>query len=264
MRGMNEMIGLQGKTAVIAGGGRGIGRAIAQKMAEYGAKVMIGSRTKAEIEQTVEHLRSQGKEASGFYLDVADRLSVEAFVEHAEKVHGKLDILVYCAGINVRLPAEEYPEETWEKVININLTGAYRTCQEVGKRMIASGGGSIVNITSMMSHVTTPNQSAYSASKGALMQYTKLLAVEWAKHHIRVNAVSPGYIKTDLTAKALEQPAFRDNILNKTPQERFGTPEEIAEAVCFLASPAASFINGVVLPVDGGFLAGHPQIVART
>ncbi len=258
------MKGLRDKTAVIAGGGRGIGKAVAEKLAGYGANVVIGSRTEAEYAETAEKIRLSGAKAFGFHLDVSDRASVERFVEQAAAVCECIDILVYCAGVNTRLPAEEYPEEVWLNVLNINLNGAYRMCQEVGKRMIESGGGAIVNITSMMSHVTTPNQSAYSASKGALLQYTKLLAVEWAKYNIRVNAVSPGYIATELNADARRQASYTDNVLHKTPQRRFGTPEEVAEAVCFLASPEASFINGACLPVDGGFLAGHPAIVART
>ncbi|WP_029421240.1 SDR family NAD(P)-dependent oxidoreductase [Alicyclobacillus macrosporangiidus] len=257
------MRGLQDQVVVVAGGGRGIGRAVADKFAEYGARVAIGSRTGAEVEAAAAAIRERGGQAAGYVLDVTDSASVDAFVERVMADFGRIDSLVYCAGINARVPAEDYPEEAWVRVLNTNLTGAYRTCQAVGRRMIQQGGGSIVTITSMMSHVTTPNQSAYAAAKGGLLQYTRVLAVEWAKYNIRVNAVSPGYIRTEMTARALEEPSFRDNILLKTPQGRLGLPEEIAEAVCFLASPAASFITGIALPVDGGFLAGHPQIVPR-
>jgi NAD(P)-dependent dehydrogenase (short-subunit alcohol dehydrogenase family) len=255
------MKGLAGQVVVVAGGGRGIGRAVAEKFAEYGAYVVVGSRTVAEIEETVARIRNEGGQAWGRFLDVTDRCSVAEFVEWVCTVYGRIDVLVYCAGVNTRMPAEEYPEDAWERVMDTNVTGAYRMCQEVGRRMIQHGGGAIVNITSMMSHVTTPYQGAYAAAKGGLLQYTKVLAVEWAKHNIRVNAVSPGYIRTELTAEVLEQTDFRENIVRKTPQGRLGLPEEIAEAVCFLASPAASFITGIALPVDGGFLAGHPQIV---
>ena len=256
------MRGLKGKVAVVVGGGRGIGRAIAEQLADYGCSVVVGSRTLSEVENTALGIRNAGGSAHGLSIDVQDRSSVSNFADEAFKLYGRADILVYCAGINQRLSAEEYPEETWSKVIDINLTGAYRTCQEFGQRMIAQGGGgSIVTITSMMSHVVTPKQSAYSASKGALMQYTKLLAVEWAKNNIRVNAVSPGYIETEMTKNAIAQSGFRNAVLEKTPMERFGAAAEIAQAVCFLASPEASFITGAILPVDGGFLAGHPAII---
>jgi NAD(P)-dependent dehydrogenase (short-subunit alcohol dehydrogenase family) len=147
----------------------------------------------------------------------------------------------------------------------VNLTGAFRFLQEAGRQMIAAGkGGSIVTITSLQAHVTTPNQSAYCASKGGLLQYTRLLATEWAKHGIRVNSVSPGFVETPLTAAALQQPAFRDGALAKTPMARFGRPAEIADAVCYLAGPRASYVTGADLAVDGGFLTGVPGIIART
>jgi NAD(P)-dependent dehydrogenase (short-subunit alcohol dehydrogenase family) len=257
------MKGLNGQVAVVVGGGRGIGRGVAEKFAEYGAKVIIGSRTSLEVEQAVAAIRERGGEAHGFYVDVSHRERVREFVDAAWHTHQRINILVYCAGVNKRHSAKDYTEEDWQRVVDVNLNGAYRTCRAVGERMIAQGGGAIVTITSMMSHVVTPNQSAYAASKGALLQYTKLLAVEWARYNIRVNAVSPGYIHTDMTAGIMAQEAFRDAVLAKTPQGRFGTTEEIAEAVCFLASPAASFITGVCLPVDGGFLAGHPNIVPQ-
>ena len=255
------MRGLHNQIAVITGGGRGIGRAIAQKFAEYGSIVVIGSRSESEIENTADEIQKNGGQASGYALDVADRESVIHFTEQVWGQHQRIDILVNCAGVNTRLPAESFPEEDWERILNINITGAYRVSQEIGRRMIEQGSGAIVNITSMTSHVVTPNLGAYAASKGALLQYTSVLAVEWAKYNIRVNAVSPGYIDTAMTTTILQRPEYRRSLLEKTPQQRFGQPEEIAEAVCFLASPAASFITGVALPVDGGFLAGHPQIV---
>jgi NAD(P)-dependent dehydrogenase (short-subunit alcohol dehydrogenase family) len=253
--------GLQDQVVVVTGGGRGIGRAIAEKFAEYGAIVVIGSRGAAEVENTAAEMNANGGRAFGYVLDVANRDSVQQFTEHVWTTHQRIDVLINCAGVNTRLPADAFPEDAWERILNINITGAYRVSQEIGRKMIAQGSGSIVNITSMNSHIVTPNLSAYAASKGALLQYTKILAVEWAQHNIRVNAVSPGYIDTAMTTAILKQPAYSNSILAKTPQQRFGKPEEIAEAVCFLASPAASFITGVALPVDGGFLAGHPQIV---
>lgn len=257
------MKGLQGKVAVIAGGGRGIGKAIAEQFAKYGSTIVIGSRTKEQVAATAEDIRLQGGTAHGIPLDVTNRASVDAFFKEAMEIAKRIDILVYCAGTNKRIPAEEYPLSAWNEVLSTNLQGAYHCCQEAGKRMIAQKAGAIVTITSMLSHVGTPNQSAYAASKGGLLQYSKTLAVEWAKYNIRVNAVSPGYIETDLTAKNFKNPAFRTAVLGKTPMDRFGEAAEVADAVCFLSSDAASYITGACIPVDGGFIAGHPGIVMQ-
>lgn len=259
------MSDLKNRIAWVAGGGRGIGRAIAEKLAACRATVVIGSRTAAENAEAAAAIGRSGGRAHGVALDVAERSSVQAFVKRAQELTGAPDILVFCAGINVRQPAEDYPEDAWLKVLNVNLNGAYRFCQEAGRVMIAGKkSGSIVTITSMLSHFATPNQSAYAASKGGLLLYTRLLAVEWARYGIRVNSVSPGYIETPLNAEARKQASFTDNILVATPMKRFGRAEEIAEAVCWLASPAASFVTGSEIGVDGGVLHSRPAIIAKT
>jgi NAD(P)-dependent dehydrogenase (short-subunit alcohol dehydrogenase family) len=255
------MRGLNKKVALIAGGGRGIGKEIAKAFADYGTSVIVGSRTEEQYLGTADEIRSLGGDAHGLALDVRQQASVQQFVEQAYSLYDHIDIFVYCAGTNKRMPAEQYTPEAWDEIIGINLTGAFLTCQEVGKRMIEQRSGSIVTITSMLSHIATPNQSAYTASKGGLLQYSKLLAVEWAKYGIRVNSVSPGYIETDLNSANFQRQAFRDGVLGKTPMERFGLSQEVAQAVCFLASPEASYITGTSIPVDGGFLAGHQNVV---
>ncbi len=256
---------MKNKVAWVAGAGRGIGRAIALRLSEEGAIVVVGSRTKAERDAVAGLIRERGGVAHALPLDVASRDSVDAFAEAAvEETGGTPEIAVYCSGMNFRKPADEYPEEQWLRVLDVNLNGAFRFCQATGRRMIAGArGGSIVTITSMLSHVVTPNQSAYAASKGALLQYTKVLAVEWAKHNIRVNSVSPGYIATAINAGIRKEASFTDNVLAKTPLGRFGTPEEIADTVAYLAGPRATFVTGADFVVDGGFLAGHPAIVAK-
>jgi NAD(P)-dependent dehydrogenase (short-subunit alcohol dehydrogenase family) len=255
------MRGLDKKIAVIAGGGRGIGKEIANTFAGYGSTVIVGSRTQDQYLAAAEEIQQSGGSAHGLSLDVRDQASVQDFVQRAYELYGRIDIFVYCAGTNKRMPAEEYTSEAWDEIIGINLKGAFLTCQEIGKRMIEQGSGSMVTITSMLSHIATPNQSAYTASKGGLLQYSKLLAVEWAKYGIRVNSVSPGYIETDLNSANFQRQSFRDGVLSKTPMERFGLSHEVAEAVCFLASPEASYITGACIPVDGGFLAGHQNVV---
>ncbi|TBL77827.1 SDR family NAD(P)-dependent oxidoreductase [Paenibacillus thalictri] len=255
------MRGLNGKIAVVAGGGRGIGKAIATALAGYGSTVVIGSRTESQHQAAAEQIRQLGGAAQGLTLDVQNEESVASFMAQVDELYGRIDVLVYCAGTNKRIPAESYTAEAWDEVMGINLKGAFLTCKEAGKRMIAQGGGSIITITSMLSHIATPNQSAYSASKGGLIQYSKVLAVEWGGYGVRVNCVSPGYIETDLNAANFKREAFRDAVLGKTPMGRFGETAEVAEAVCFLASPAASFISGAYIPVDGGFLAGHQNVV---
>ena len=252
--------GLKGQTAIVTGGSRGIGKAIVKALLEEGVTVMVGSRTQEQIEETVKELSSLGT-VYGYPLDVSQRESVQEFVQETLNRCKKIDILVNCAGVNRRLPADSYPEEEWLRIIDINLNGVYRMTQEVGKVMIEQKSGNIVSITSLMSHTVVPNQSPYVASKSALAQYTKLLAVEWAKYNIRVNAVSPGYIETPLTSASFKDPVYREKILEKTPMRRFGKTEEVADAVTFLVSKRASFITGHILAVDGGFLAGHPQIM---
>jgi NAD(P)-dependent dehydrogenase (short-subunit alcohol dehydrogenase family) len=254
---MKELVG---KSAIIAGGGRGIGRACAEVLAENGADVFIGSRTTTEVAAAVADISSTGGSAHGFALDVTKSASVDSFVERVIESIGKIDILVYAAGTSIRGRLVQLDEKDWMRILDVNLNGAYRVCRAVGKHMLERQAGSVVTITSMTSHIAFPSVVAYTVSKGGLLQLTKALAVEWASENIRVNAVSPGFIATDLNRKVLDGPNFRKAIHEKTPQHRYGEVREIAESVAFLASPRATFVTGVALPVDGGFLAGHPQI----
>jgi|HigsolmetaAR203D_1030402.scaffolds.fasta_scaffold00376_5 NAD(P)-dependent dehydrogenase (short-subunit alcohol dehydrogenase family) len=252
-------LGLKGQVAIVTGGSRGIGKAVAKALLEEGVHVVIGSRTQQQIDETVQELSTVGS-ITGFPLDVGERESARQFVEKTLELHDRIDILVNCAGINFRHPADTYTEEAWNRVLNINLSGVYRMCQEAGRKMIEQKSGCIINITSMMTHRVNPNQSAYAASKAGVAQYTRLLAVEWAKHNVRVNAVSPGYIETELTKGTFANEDYARKVLELTPQNRFGKPEQVADPIVFLASPRASFITGHVLAVDGGFLAGYPHL----
>lgn len=253
---------LKDKVAIVTGGGRGIGKAIAKKYAQEKALVAIGGRTKNEVKSTAEELSmATHSKVLGLQLDVGSRESVVDFVQSVKGWAGKIDVLVNCAGINKRVPALEFPENDWENIININLNGAYRMCQEVGQDMVKREYGKIINITSLMSHTTFPYQSAYSAAKAGLAQYTKLLAVEWARYGINVNAISPGSIITELNREVLTKKNYQNVILKQTPQKKLGTPEDIAGVAWFLALDESNYITGHILPVDGGFLAGHPQVI---
>lgn len=258
LKGEGWMYGLKGQTAIVTGGSRGLGKQIVKSLLDEGVKVLFGSRTETEVNKLLGEYSDY--EIWGRVLDVGDRYSVKSFVDYAISLWGKIDILVNCAGINFKTLAENYPEDEWLKVINVNLNGSYRACQEIGKHMIKEKSGKIVNITSIMSHIANPNQSAYAASKAGLAQYTKLLAVEWGKYNIRVNAISPGSVVTEMSKDSLLQPEFKEKVIEKTPLRRYGTPEEIADSVIFLVSDRSSFITGQVLAVDGGYLAGHPAL----
>lgn len=245
---------LNGKVAVVTGGTSGIGEAIAKEFHQNGATVYVGSRRV---------MKRSNNGLIALPLDVASRESVVDFVQQVLNEQGKIDILVNAAGINKRHPAEEFSEDAWLDVINVNLNGTYRMCHEVGQSMIARKYGKILNITSMTSHVVISNVSAYAASKGGVMQYTKALAVEWAPYNINVNAISPGFIATEINKKARDQPTYRDSVIEKTPAKRFGTCEEIAQSALFLVSERAQFVTGHIMAVDGGYLAGHPNVTAR-
>ena len=245
---------LSGKTALVTGCRRGIGRGLAQAVAEAGADVVGVSASLESSGSDVEaDVTSAGRAFSGYACDFADRDSLYAFVERV-KVNHQIDILVNNAGTILRQPAAEHPDEYWDKVIEVNLNAQFILAREFGKDMLARGSGKIVFTASLLSFQGGITVPGYAASKGGIATLTMALSNEWAGQGVNVNAIAPGYIATDNT-RALQDDATRtEQILARVPAGRWGSPDDLKGAVVFLCSDASSFVNGVVLPVDGGWM----------
>lgn len=240
---------LSGKTALVTGGGTGIGLAISTAFSAAGAKVLLGGRRGDVLEQACKSIPN----AVPVVMDVADRNSLPVLVENLEKQHGPICILVNNAGINMKKPALEVTDEDFDRVLQINLNGLFSLTREVAKQMATRGEGNILNITSMAAMYGIPKVPAYTAAKTAVLGLTQSLAVEFGPLGLRVNAIAPGFIYSEMTAKALDaDPERKGKALGRTPMGRMGQASEVATAAVFLCSEAASYINGVNLPVDGG------------
>lgn len=246
---------LAGRTAVVIGGTSGIGRAIAQGLAQAGADVVCTSRRDEQVEAACAEIESLGRKTIRCVSDVSSRISLEALLAACVSEFGKVDILVNSAGRTKREPTVSQSEEDWNAIIETNLNGTLRSCQVFGAHMIDKGYGRIINIASLSTFVSLFEVAAYSASKAAVASLTKSLAIEWAKHGVNVNAIAPGVFRTALNEKLLDETPRGREFLTRTPMGRFGKVEELAGAAVFLASEAASFVTGEVLVVDGGFLA---------
>ena len=246
---------LTGKTAVVIGGTSGIGRAIAQGLAEAGADVIPTSRRAEQVDVAAKEIEERGRRSLRISSDVGDRGSLESLLDKSIQAFGKLDILVNCAGRTKRAATIDFPEADWNDIFETNLSGTLRACQVFGRHMIERGYGRIINIASLSTFVALFEVAAYSASKAAVASLTKSLAIEWAPHGVCVNAIAPGVFRTALNEKLLDETERGREFLLRTPMKRFGRVEELAGAAVFLASDAASFVTGEILVVDGGFLA---------
>ena len=256
-----EMFDLTGKVALVTGGASGIGKACAQALIKHGAKVLIGSRTREKVEiaenELSQLIEPQGDEtfAAGIELDVTSVASVQRAVKRAMDLFGRLDILVNSAGWTIKKPTFDLTPDEFNQLYDTHVTGTLRCSQAAGHLMREQHGGAIINIASVSSYVDLIEVAAYATAKNAIVGLTRSLANEWAKYGIRTNAIAPGFVPTDLNRKIIIGTDRGRRIIEKTPMARFGTPEEIAGAAVFLAAPCASFVNGVSIPVDGGYLA---------
>ncbi len=249
-----ELFDLSGQTAIVTGGGSGIGRQMANALAELGANVVICARKLERCEQVADELAQLGARALALRCDLRQPGDVQAVVDRTVEELGRVDVLVNDAGTTWGAPAEETPLPGWQKVLDVNLTGLFLMTQAAARQMIAQGGGSIVNIASVAAlHGSPPGMMdavAYSASKGGVISLTRDLAWKWARHGIRVNAIAPGWFPSDMSRAVLDR--FGDEFLTRIPLGRFGGPDDLKGAVAFLASPASAYVTGHTLVVDGG------------
>ncbi len=250
-----DTFAVKDQVAVVTGGNRGLGRAFAHALGEAGASIAILARDQVASATVVAELTAEGIRAQAFSADVADRSAVADAAERIVAEFGRVDILVNNAGTCIHRPALDVTEQEWRTVIDVNLTGVWNGCQVFGELMLRAGGGAIVNVGSISGQIVNRPQwqPAYNASKAAVHHLTKSLAAEWAPHGVRVNAVAPGYVRTEMAP--VDRPEFAQHWIGDTPQQRAAEPEEIAPAVVFLASRASSFVTGTVLVIDGGYTA---------
>lgn len=247
---------LGGRVAVVTGGGQGIGRAIAEALAEHGASVVVCGRSRTTLEGTVEVIRNAGGTARMLQMDVTSDEDVARARDWLLRELGGIDVLVNNAGINPHYGSiEKTSLEDWNQILAVNLTGVFRCCKLLGSLMTDKRAGSIINISSIAGHVGLKRQAPYGAAKGGVEQFTKSLAHDWAQHGVRVNAIAYGYVTTDLTAGVLSHEHIGPRLLARIPMGRFARLEEVAGAAVFLAADASSYVTGHSLLVDGGWTA---------
>ncbi|ETW98140.1 glucose 1-dehydrogenase [Candidatus Entotheonella palauensis] len=255
-----NLFDLSGKVAIVTGGNGGLGRGMAQGLAAAGADIVIAARNASKTAETAAAFREQyGVKVLEVQADVCQESDIQAMVADTLKVLGKVDILVNNAGINIRKQPDELTAAEWQSVVETNLSSTFLCSQAVYESMKQGGGGKIINNGSMFSIFGGSHVLAYAASKGGVVQLTKSLAVAWAKDNIQVNVILPGWLYTDLTRGAIEQlPELHDRVLQRTPQGRWGEPEDLAGTAVFLASKASDFVTGISLTVDGGYSIQAP------
>jgi NAD(P)-dependent dehydrogenase (short-subunit alcohol dehydrogenase family) len=248
-----ELFDLSGKVAMVTGGSRGLGEVCAKALAKAGADVAVCGRDTAALDRVSNDIRDLERNGQPFIVDVTSKASVHKSLDRILEHFGKVDILVNNAGVNHRVPVLEYPEEAWDLVINTNLKGYFLVAQAVVPQMIDRGYGKVINMSSILGTVALPTQVAYASSKGGVDQMTKVMAIEWAKKGVRVNAIGPTYFETELVAQLRNDPERFNFINDRTPMGRWGYPPELEGIVIFLAAPASDFITGQTIYIDGGW-----------
>jgi NAD(P)-dependent dehydrogenase (short-subunit alcohol dehydrogenase family) len=251
-----EQFSLAGRYAMVTGASRGIGRVIALALADAGADLALVARSADRLERVAEEVRARGRQAITVTADLVQMNDLTRAIEQVYAAFGRVDVLVSNAGISpIWKRSTEVTEDEWDAIFATNVKANFFLCTNVAARMVDQGGGSIITLASVASVVGTPRMAVYGASKAAVAQLTRTFALEWARHHIRVNAIAPGYIETDMTSGVLEHPYFGNAIRQATPLGRPGKPEELAGIAVYLASDASSYATGQLFLVDGGIAA---------
>lgn len=250
-----SLFDIKGKTILVTGSTGGIGYVLAEGLAKAGATVILNSRTQEKVDDAVLSFKKQGLSAHGYTFDICNEAEVERQISTIENNLGLIDVLVNNAGIQHRAPLEDFKLEDWNKVINTNLTGAFIVSNAVVRAMISRQNGKIINICSLQSELGRPSIAPYATAKGGLKMLTKAMATEWARHNIQVNAIGPGYFKTNMTKALYENLEFDTWLCNRTPAHRWGNPDELIGTLIYLSSKASSFLNGQIIYVDGGITA---------
>ena len=250
-----ELFSLEGKIALVTGSARGLGFTIAQGMARAGATIIINDVVEDRIKEAEKAFKDQGLNAVGALFDITDAAAVATHITRLERDVGPIDILFNNAGIQIRHPLEEFPEEEWERIIRVNLTGVFLVSKYAARGMIQRRRGKIIHMCSMQSELGRPTITPYAASKGGVKMLVRGMATEWGKHNIQVNGIGPGYFITEMTRALVEDEKFNSWLCGRTPANRWGDPSELVGAAIFLASKASDYVNGHVLYVDGGMLA---------
>lgn len=250
-----ELFSLDERVAVVTGGASGLGAAIAVGLAQCGATVVVADIDNDAAKQVCSHIKSQGGHSASSHADVTDADSVAELADSTSEQYGRIDVLVNSAGWAFRAPAETYPEDVFDRVLAINLKGTFLTCQHIGRRMLEAGKGSVINLASIGAFVAYPGSSAYLASKGAVVQLTRSLSLEWSPRGVRVNAIGPTLIDTPLTRSAREAASETAEFIEaRMPRRRLGSPSQIIGAAVFLASDASELVTGHTLMCDDGYL----------
>jgi 2-deoxy-D-gluconate 3-dehydrogenase len=253
---LDSLFSIKGKVAIVTGGGRGLGRGMALALAGAGSDVALVSRTETELNQVVEEIEKEGGKATAFPADISRASGIQALVHSIHMAKGQIDILVNNAGFIIRKSALEFTLEDWESQVGVNLKAAYFASQAVGKIMKEQGQGKIINIGSLTSFIGLQNIPVYGITRGGIVAMTRSLAIEWAKYHINVNVIVPGYFQTKQTAPLFADVKKKEWLISRIPWGRAGLPEDLAGTVIFLASRASDYITGQTVIVDGGWLAG--------